>query len=792
MHKQAWDLKLELFHRRERQAVLEDKIETLETNYSNVQETNMRLVQEVESKDKALEEAVTMIVSLEARMELLLREREMTRQGDFNKSLLSHIDNSPSATLVNQGAIPRPQHDSAPNNKHTLDRVPSFLSEHTENTQNLRNVHLDKKPSYLSLSHTDSREDGNGFVSPSMSTLSESSFASVYGQTSTRNLPSPPEVPYTLQSRLANNGQRSVSLPSRDYTPGAPRGGDGLESRGYTRNGKQRDDAASPLGNTVTQITSGDEIERSTTVRPSRPQVFPRVRKESERSVRKVIVDNYGANHQALPPTPDTMTGSMVDQSQSCTDALRGNQNTEDARDHVFTRLTLDQTDEVEPGHWRFKSPEVTQPPSITAFTGRKEGSGAAYYENRLPALRRPRSADETTISRHKNDWDSCSDVDDLCSEASSFDYFLKEGLRPTRGGMVNAQTRTMPVHYGPRREPPDLFSFPSDDEGWQSNQMYGAVGDGYPGLDSPLSPALDALGASLPVPETGVFGSGSAGRNSPRPQGVAIAPAPPAPHRRSSLNAQTTVPGVPTIARASGLNGRPNEFEASRKRSVSGHSSNPPAHGWSVSNSRAKSPAPPMRPQAQHADASTPKRHYPPHASQTPATTRPRSRGITSLFRRSLGSANPATSASVPPLAMQSPFAPPPSNTDASPPMVGFPAWERRNDLAGGGARATPPPILRNRGVAADAAVGHSGEAHAFKAGGSTRQARASTFSEAKFSLGSGLSNMMALQDGGVPLTLPPDSAADLEADTAQATQGHGRRWFNLGRATNYKSAGT
>lgn len=794
LHKQNFDLKLELFHRRERQTVLEQKIETLEANLVNVEQSNLKMVQELEKRDKAVEEAVHMIVSLEARIELLLRERKMAQQVEANKNLLSQLDDqSPTTTLANHGATKRLQNDAAPAGK-SLNRMPSFLSERTENTENLRNVYLEPKTSYLSLAKLDSRAGNNGFVSPSMSILSESSFLSVYGQRNTNGISSRPDIPSTIQSRLTSNGQRSASLPTRTYTTTRAQSGDELENRSGFKNYQdleafpapaQRREKLDASPQVISQtIPSLGDNEASTTVRPGLPQILPRARKESERPVRRLLTDDPGGSHHGLPPTPDTMTSSMMNgQSQISDSSLRRNLVANDpTRYPVISRLTLEQTDQVEPGHWRFKSPDIAQPPSVTAFTGRKEASGAAaYYENRLPALRRPRSADETTVSRHKNEWDSCSDVDDLCSEASSFDYWMKEGLRPSRGGTTKAQNRTFSSQLDSSRDPADLFSFPSDGKSWRSGEIFGALGGtGHLGVESPIAPALDALGASLPTPEAGLYGSGLAGTSSTRAQGAAAAP-PPAPYRRSSLKAHTSALGTPTTSRASGSHKKLSNFDSRRDRSVSGPDLGNPKQIEPMSNSsHSKSPT-------------AVKRHYPPHASQSQATPRPRSRGITSLFRRSLGSATPQPSASVPPMASQSPFSPPPATTkNPSPSAVGVPAWERRNEFLENGSSATPPPIMRNRGEAGtkmDSGNGRDEEGAVIA--GYSRMARGSDFSPSTSGLGSGLSKVITGQDGGVALTPTRDQTSDQEHEIAHSSQGHGRRWFNLTRVTNHQKNG-
>lgn len=804
LHKQNFDLKLELFHRRQRQTVLEQKIEMLEEARANVEETNGKLVEELEKRDKAVGEAVQMIVSLEARIELLLREREMTRQVEANETLLSQLNTSTSTNIDKHESAPTSQEDTITINQHSLHRMPSFLSERTDTTENLRSVYLDPKSSYLSLGKIDSRAANNGFVSPSMSVLSESSFVSIYGQKSLNNSPSPPEAPpSSIQSRLINSTQRSSSLPIRNYPAGKANIGERRESRDGIKSTAQLGGIHSPVQrneqpDSFPQAVSwsaalGNDLERAQTVQPNKPNVLPKVRKDSERPARRLITDDTGSSHQALPPTPDTMTSSMINgQTQTLDSSLRRNPVGNDPTNYpVLSRLTLDQTDEVEPGHWRFKSPDIAQPPSITAFTGRKgTPSTAAYFENRSQNLRRPRSADESTISRHRNDWDSCSDADDLCSEASSFDYWMKEGLRPSRGGTVRGQTRTFSSQVSSSRDPPDLFSFPSDGDSWQSNEMFGALdGHGYLGVESPLAPAMDALGASLPAPENGLYGSGLSSTASSRSHGHVAAP--PAPNRRSSLKARTSAPGTPTTARAPALNGKAKNFDPSRQRSVSGHllSSQNPNERPPSNSIRSHSPQPPARPQTQHPDLATQKRHYPPHASQPQATPRPRSRGITSLFRRSLGSATPQPSSSVPPSVSQSPFAPPPTaKHDALPPTVGFPTWERRNDLAEDGSSATPPPILRNRGGKGEAMEPlETQELQGRTATGPQRVTGGNGSAPSNPGLGSGLSKVVAARDGGVALTPTKSQVNDEEYDNAQPAQGHGRRWFNLSRVTNH-----
>lgn len=798
LHKQNFDLKLELFHRRERQTQLEEVIERLEADKEKAEQTGDQLVQEMEKRDKALEEAVHMIIGLENRIELLLREREMLKQLEADEALVSQLIQAPSTALVNRNGAEKPHGDGLPHNEHSLHRMPSFLSVQTENTENLRSVYLDTKPSFHGSSKTDSRMGNNGFVSPSMSILSESSFLSIYGQKTFRESSSPPDIPRNPQSRLGNNGQRSVSLPMTQFTPNRSRWSEHLSSPGDGKDAidaaettstlralKQSDDSL-PAGHDAAQaLTLGKDIDRSTTVRPIKPQPLLRLRNSKDRPsfTRKTISDDAISSQQALPPTPDTMTSSMLNQGQNLNNTSRRDQSSDEHKKLASSRLEINQMDDSEPGHWRFRAADVAQPPSITAFTGGRDRPGTAYYENRLSPLRRPRSADETTISRHKNDWDSCSE-DDICSEASSFDYWMREGLRPSLSGA----TKTQDGHMSSDRNPPDLFGFPSDEKSWQSDSMFGARGGhDYLGASAPFSPTLDAMGASLPSPESGLFGSGLAGSVSPCASGIAVAP--PAPYRRSSLHARTSAPGTPMTARAPGSHGKHHEKDGHRKRSVSGHVlSSPSPKGWPTPS---QTPTLPARLQVQQQDKSIEKRHYPPHASQSQAAARPRSRGITNLFRRSLGSATThlQPSASVP--VSQSPF-PPPNKKGTSALTVGVPTWERRSDLLDEVASATPPPIMRNRGpaTAIDAQEGvHFEETNG---NNSSRAGRSSNAAAGPPGLGAGLSAVLAGQEGGA--SLAPSAREDSGHDDApaQISQGHGRKWFGLGRVTSLRTGGT
>ena len=103
----------------------------------------------------------------------------------------------------------------------TLARMPSFVSERSETTENLRSVYLGARASLMSLprmsedtNDAESRLANNMMTSPSMSVLSESSFLSVYGS---RNDPRGPSSPPNEPS--STDGPAEAKSNGADQTP---------------------------------------------------------------------------------------------------------------------------------------------------------------------------------------------------------------------------------------------------------------------------------------------------------------------------------------------------------------------------------------------------------------------------------------------------------------------------------------------------------------------------------------------------------------------------------------------
>lgn len=812
LHKQNFDLKLELFHRRERQTVLEEQIELLEASKTQAEETNATLLQELEKRDKAVSEAVHMIISLETRIDLLLREREMIRQLESDKAFLSHLAQSPSTThLVNHMETAKDNLTSSPSDRKRPFQAPGFMSGQTESLEAFRQAGPDSDASYLSLLKTDSRAGSDhGFATPSI--LSESSFVSIYGQRDTRDSSVPPDIPINASrnSKSDVRGRRSISASTRDFRPSRSRRIESFGSHDGARSAMDSREMSTPLRklecldtasnnhNTSTQVVSVTHgAERSETVRPLKQQPLMRPNGHKDRPGRKIISDESTTNNDhTLPPTPDTATSSVLHHGQNHSNRSVVEQPSSPTSHLALKRFPGERTEKIASNQWRFQDTALLSPhaPSFTAFTGRKQFSNAAFPDLHSPRLRRPRSADETTISRHKNGWESESEFDDAVSEVSSFDYWMKEGLQPSRGGTAQPNSS----HTATNRDPPELFGFPSDENGdWRSDDLFGALGGtGYLGANGPFAPTLDAMGASLPSPEAGLYGSGLAGSSSPLPVGSSMAP-PPAPYRKSSLNARTSAPGTPMMTHSSG---KFQDNDASKKRSVSGHIQK--SNEWTTPSSRSQTPTLPAHTQHQQpehpAQKDTQKRHYPPQSSQQhqQAAAHPRSRGITSLFRRSLGSGPILpTSASVP--ATESPFAPP-STRDLQASQIGVLTWERRNDIVSDMPSATPPPIMRKKGPAGNVETDSGAQPQGTTPVSTKVSGRGNSMDVPALGLGAELSRVVTSEDGGAPVAhrAAPRQSQDISFPPSSHGRGHGhghgRKWFGLGRVTSLRHVGS
>ncbi|KAM0246504.1 hypothetical protein ACHAQJ_010186 [Trichoderma viride] len=638
LHKQNFDLKLELYHRREKQSTLESSIETLERDKRQTEEMNETLLDELEKRDKAVEEAVAMIVMLEAKMDQLIQERNMVMQveqegffcrQDMDQKYLRPSLDLPMDEVAKQGDGAR-----------AINRVPSFLSEKSENTENLRSVYLGVKGSALSLARvTEGNPEvdngpSNGPGSPTLSVLSESSFASVYGKKSQDSIfPPPVDQPLSLDGVDAD--LQMLSAESRDVSKKMPTGfPPRAASANHFLGGNNRSSAPRhSISGAVGQVSPLQQIEqlaRSQSVlqegfHPVANQGRDRRRSQPPPTLRKVMTDGPGTfrlHDPNFPPTPDTISTSTLHRMRSSNDSLAR----QDSRNDRSSVTYSDADSQPLQVSFRGKSSLVRG-----AEKGVRGENGHVYgIAVPMPQHHQRAASESTTSQKKENRWDS-TDSDEQ-SEAhslrSSLDIWMRESNQPTRG--TNGKVS------------PDLFNFPA------SQSVFGhkkAKSQGI-GNDADYINELFSLRQSL-FTNT----------------------APPPPDRRSSLHARTssTTSSARNSPRTLTLTSTPEQPEYasdSRRRSNSvqvKHDVYTPI----------QSPIP-------HSDK---RGHYPP-------VTGPRT-ALNRLFRRSVAPTSPS---STPASATETTF----SESYKSSQGVSLQPWMNRN-LDGEfehRAGATPPPI--------------------------------------------------------------------------------------------------
>ncbi|RSL38277.1 hypothetical protein CEP53_015006 [Fusarium sp. AF-6] len=680
LHKQNFDLKLELYHRRERQTALEDQVEILESEKRRVDEINDNLVQEMEKRDKAIEEAVAMIVTLEARLEQFAQERAMVQHIEAEGQYMTPVYNPCYEDPAPKSKSPEPvrQGDGAK----AITRMPSFLSERSENTENLRNVYLGARGSVLSLPQVPegevNYENGPGALgSPSLSVLSESSFVSVYGKKGhDTNVPQDVEEPLSLDGVdglsvkvVANSIHRPKTSLAKSPMPPTNRSG---RSNSLTNSKRGQFDS---INNVIIDRRSPlQEIERDysqmkeewhqsgdkdgASLFNGRAAMSPnhrRTKEEKRESLRKVVTDAPGGvrlHDHALPPTPDTISTSTLRRFQNSNETLSKHPTMRRSR----SGLSDGSDDEKADAH---SGARLQQPSHVVKASAKIiELNNSAYLENRGRSIQRPRSADETTVSnRRGNDWDSDSDDTDVESLESSLDIWMRESAKPNRNG---------------GRISPDLFSFPSGGAkgGWAMDAMFGP-GNGYSGG---VSTGADPQRVrDLFAVQQELFSSSIP---------------PPPPNRRSSLNAQTAANSKAAFLSKPLANAKVSK-PGRRSRHQRRNSDDIQIRAEMQTPVQPLQPAPPVGEQK--------KNHYPPITGQQAVRN-----GLTKLFRRSIGAGSSNSAPAPAPAAAPTSDAAPVEQTSVEHPNINgaavVPPWMTRTGVVDDDRdSATPPPIMRN-----------------------------------------------------------------------------------------------
>lgn len=552
LHKQNFDLKLELYHRRERQSSMEQRLDTLENEKQEAQTLSEKLMLDLEKRDKAIEEAVTMIVELEAKVDQLLNERTMVQHVESQGFYASTDGFEGYNDSIANSSIPDVSHPAQRHQERSktpkMNRMPSFLSDHSATTENLRNVYVGNRASVMSLrriSGGHSEADNaviNGLASPSLSVLSESSFVSVYGQrggdeTIVPDFDEPLALsgfdgssPVVIQDSprpgpRRQNGQQyhdngkvlSTTQQQRYRVPAQSQPLNGKLEHDSPLQRLERMDSGSRYGvpevsqhrNQVSQA-GRDSIHSS----PSRRST----KDEKRAALRKVMTDAPGGarlHDQALPPTPDTISSSTLQRYKNSNDNLVVHHKTSDEKTKIVVSDSRPLREQQRCEQSGGVSLVQQQPPRHKTQPG--AGAMSSYDPYGAKDIPRPHSAGDTTVSHKRNQsWDS--DDSDTKSLQSSLDIWMRESTKqpskPT--GRVS----------------PDLFGFPTgvSNGGWVGSAVFD------PKRNLGAMPSTDFIHDLLSLREALL---------SPN------LPPPPPPDRRSSLHGHMrSVSAMPSVVK--------------------------------------------------------------------------------------------------------------------------------------------------------------------------------------------------------------------------------------------------
>ncbi|KAF6237723.1 hypothetical protein HO173_003924 [Letharia columbiana] len=366
INKQNFDLKLEVFHRRQRNEVLESRLEKfqeLEANNEELQSINEELLLELEKRDVAIQEAVSLICELEAKnedLQMAVVKMDFTQSsstsgpepvkegnrlsasplstisgmGPSDASLLTDIGLPTDLQVPSEHSLSAPDTLSPPKAS-SARRVPSFLRETKKSTNVLRSMYSkDGNASFVSVAQTVSLfsgDDDDDYVdrqmtnSPRLSILSESGFSSIYGGRNdqifgeTNNKGEVAEPP--LPELPSNHPQRDTQRESRLHK--------WLDERNMPRTPSPKakaNDNISSIGEVLSEVPNSshdrNSAETISIVQHPREQRTPEKRqvKQVRSPEKRYASPSFGGpifGAAVLPPTPDTMSTATLDANSS-------------------------------------------------------------------------------------------------------------------------------------------------------------------------------------------------------------------------------------------------------------------------------------------------------------------------------------------------------------------------------------------------------------------------------------------------------------------------------------------
>ncbi|KAK5118798.1 hypothetical protein LTR62_000007 [Meristemomyces frigidus] len=374
LHKENFAMKLELDHRRDRETRMQEqmeamkirleRVEVLEEEHAELLRINTQLVEELERRDKAVEEAVDTICELEEKMADMEESRSHTRpstaqadSGYAGTETQEQVPSSPpeikllrSQTVASHGPVPaaslasqKLQSIVGPPQPVKARREPSFMTLKKQSTHALRSVYLESTHNLLPvqsftslLSRRDGRIENDSpddiLDSPRLSVLSESSFPSIY---SPKKQISPDKYVWEgpeeglpqeqFQPRQDSIKRVSQWMEEHDALDDTP----SKISRNTTPMSSQTDRTATPSGNRP--IVAGEPSYHSLTEalaaslppgpRPAHidTQYAPRAPQPRQPALHRTKrqAQNSMYSDPLLPPTPDSVSTHMLRASRS-------------------------------------------------------------------------------------------------------------------------------------------------------------------------------------------------------------------------------------------------------------------------------------------------------------------------------------------------------------------------------------------------------------------------------------------------------------------------------------------
>lgn len=373
LSKQNFDLKLEVYHRREKIEELEKKLvemQQLQDENAELSDINQELLQELDKRDRAVDEAVVMICDLEetvrSQQEALDETRPRTARqqtpqeswqdyprmhsspqqrrrvdssGEQRNTSIKRTSVSPDVSArMAELAIPRQT------NGHSRQSVPSFIQTGTATTDALRSMYIQNNkqvrpiPSHASLlsqsvNNDDDFMDGDDdLLSPALSELSESDFKSLYGkdERTEEALSAPYETSQDLNI-IPDPPTHSTFQPERSRLARTNRW---VKERAVSP--AQRPRATSRQASDQFQSLGGVLHDADSSPERTRKKRAPKVREDSTITA---IHQNPTFGHNHFPPTPDTMLTGPSNKSSSS--FIRGRSHDDSGAPHNKGALTM-------------------------------------------------------------------------------------------------------------------------------------------------------------------------------------------------------------------------------------------------------------------------------------------------------------------------------------------------------------------------------------------------------------------------------------------------------------------